>query len=58
MSSIARLSELSNHELIKEIDDDAVAREVARRFLSYEHSVNEKVEALEHRILKLQGVTI
>lgn len=58
MTSLQRLSELSNHDLIKEIDDDAVAREVAKRFLSYEQSVSEQVEALENRILKLQGITI
>lgn len=58
MSAIQRLSELSNHDLVKEIDDDAVAREVAKRFLSYEQSVGEQIEALENRILKLQGITI
>lgn len=58
MTSLQRLSELSNHDLVKEIDDDAVAREVAKRFLSYEQSVSEQVEALENRILKLQGITI
>ena len=58
MSATQRLSELSNHDLVKEIDDDAVAREVAKRFLSYEQSVSEQIEALENRILKLQGITI
>lgn len=58
MSAIQRLSELSNHDLVKEIDDDAVAREVAKRFLSYEQYVSEQIEALENRILKLQGITI
>jgi hypothetical protein len=58
MTSLQRLSELSNHDLVKEIDDDAVAREVAKRFLSYEQSVSEQIEALENRILKLQGITI
>jgi len=53
-----RLSELSNLDLIKEIDDDAVGREVARRFTLYESSVSEQIQKLEEKVLKLQGVTL
>lgn len=49
-----RLAELSNQELIKEIDDDAIAREVSRRFLMYEVGVSDEVDALQNRIMKMQ----
>jgi hypothetical protein len=53
-----RLRELTNNELIRKIDDDAIAREVSRRFLNYEVGVSDTVDALERRIMKLQGVEI
>lgn len=58
MDYFKRLRELSNEELIKQIDDDAIAREVSRRFVQYQVGVDDRVEILENRILKLQGVDI
>lgn len=51
-----RLCELTDEKLIREIDDDAVAREVAKRFFNYQHRVSAEVERLENQILKLKGV--
>lgn len=51
-----RLSEATNEELIRQIDDDAVAREVYRRLEIERLRVSDQVQALEHRVEQLQGV--
>lgn len=51
-----RLSELSNDQLIRQIDDDAVAREVYRRLQIEKHRVSERERVLEARIEKMQGL--
>jgi hypothetical protein len=50
-----RLAELTNEELIKQIDDDAIAREVYRRLELERLRVSDQVAALEHRVEQLQG---
>jgi hypothetical protein len=51
-----RLSEATNTDLIKMIDDDAVAREVHRRLELERLRVSDEVQALEHRVEQLQGI--
>ena len=50
-----RLSEMSNEQLIRQVDDDALARELYRRLVLADHRVDDRVEALEHRVMQLQG---
>lgn len=53
-----RLSEMTDLELIKEIDDDALAREISKRITQYQFQVTNREQILEERILKLQGINI
>lgn len=50
-----RLSEMTNEQLIRQVNDDALARELHSRLITADRKVADQVAALEDRILKLQG---
>lgn len=49
-----RVCEMTDLELIKEIDDDAVAREVSKRLGVNTMKVSDEIQRLENQILKLK----
>lgn len=50
-----RLSEMTDEQLIKQVEDDALAREIFNRLVLSKLRVSDEVQALEHQRDKAQG---